>query len=238
MPVPNWHAVGQNLRYLTGVGVSSFFGECDHGAAHIAEMDELRAWVQASMMFNSSLNPSVLVDDFVLHFYGAVAHPHVMAHMKGWEASLRGVKNWTAALAHGGFIECGSDVLIHPGNCYDQPWVSVKPALNSATQLTTALASLGSGLMNAPYVERVQKLLLSSWWILLMRWEEACAFATSSQLAWPLHSNMTVSLSNWLEAAAHQHIDKLCDGIPGFTAQSYNSTPTRGKVCHVQGAVE
>ena len=47
----------------------------------------------------------------------------------------------------------------------------------------------------------------------------------------PLNGNMTVSLADWLAAAARQDIVSLCNGIPGFTAQSFNSTPTAGKVC-------
>jgi hypothetical protein len=234
MPVPNWHAVGENIQYLAAMGVTSYFGESDHGAGHIAEMNELRAWVEASMMFNSTMDPNQLVDEFVLNFYGRVAHPHVMAHMDGWERSLQSVKNWTAALAHGGFVECGNDPLIHPGNCYDQPWVTVEPALNSAAELNAALVALrGAGVMGTTYASRVEKALMSSWWVLLMRWEEACTFATRERVAWPLHSNMSVALAEWVAAAARQQIDKVCNGIPGFTVnQSYADTSTAGKVCH------
>ena len=47
MPVPNWHAVGENIQYLAAMGVTSYFGESDNGAGHIAEMDELRAQMAA-----------------------------------------------------------------------------------------------------------------------------------------------------------------------------------------------
>ena len=231
MPFPNWKVVGQNLRTYSKMGVSSYFGESDHGARHIAEMSELRAWLQASMLWNASLDPIVLVDEFLYDFYGEVAHPFVMSHMDGWETGLQGVTNWTNALSHGGFMGCGADSLIHPGNCYLQPWVTPGPVLRSATELTAAITALGSGVQNAPYVQRVEKVLLSSWWIVLMRWEEACTYATEHHLAWPLDRNMTISLADWVDAAARQEIVSLCNSIPGFTAQSYNSTPTAGKVC-------
>ena len=233
MPFPNWRTVGQNLQHYSSMGVSSYFGESDHGAGHIAEMSELRAWVQSSMLWDVSLDPSVLVDEFVLNYYGEVAHTHVLAHIEGWETGLQAVANWTDALSHGGFMSCGADALIHPGNCYQQPWVTMDPVLRSATELTAALAALGSEPMNAPYARRVEKVLLSSWWIILMRWEEACAYANVHSLAWPLHRNMTVSLSDWIVAAAQHEIVSLCDSIPGFTVQSYNDTPTAGKVCDV-----
>eukprot|EP01052_Picozoa_sp_SAG31_P043906 SAG31_NODE_7470_length_1681_cov_1.360303_2_plen_273_part_01 len=231
MPFPNWKAVGISLNSYSKMGVSSYFGESDHGAGHIAEMSELRAWVQASMLWNSYLDPAVLVDEFVLHYYGEIAHPHVLAHIDGWETGLQAVTNWTSALAHGGFMGCGADTIIHPGNCYLQPWVTMGPVLRSATELTAALVALGSGAQNAAYFHRVEKVLLSSWWIMLLRWEEACTYATEHHLLWPLDRNMTVSLADWVEAAARQEIVSLCNSIPGFTAQSYNSTPTAGKVC-------
>ena len=102
-------------------------------------------------------------------------------------------------------MECGNDPLIHPGNCYDQPWVTVEPALNSAAELNAALVALkGAGVMGTTYASRVEKALISSWWVLLMRWEEACAFATREGVAWPLHSNMSVALAEWVAAAARQ----------------------------------
>ena len=48
MPVPNWETVGTNLQFYSSVNVTQYFGESIHGAGHIAEMNELRAWVQAS----------------------------------------------------------------------------------------------------------------------------------------------------------------------------------------------
>ena len=99
MTVPNWHAVGENLRYLTGAGVSSFFGECDHGAGYAAEMDELRAWVQASMMFNSSLNPSAPVDEFVLQLYGTVLNSGAqLTTAIAWSMRRFEFERWSARL--------------------------------------------------------------------------------------------------------------------------------------------
>jgi hypothetical protein len=107
-------------------------------------MDELRAWVQASMLWNASRDPAALVAEFVASYYGAIAAPHVLAHISGWETSIRtDVHNWTTALAHGGFTDCGADVMIHPGNCYEQPWLMVDPVVNSAIALKQALVVLG-----------------------------------------------------------------------------------------------
>ena len=232
MPVPNWETVGTNLQFYSSVNVTQYFGESIHGAGHIAEMNELRAWVQASMMWDATRDPASLVSEFVLHFYGARAAPHVMAHMDAWGRGLQSVTNWTDALSHGGFTACGADALIHPGNCYDQPWVTMQPVVESAIALRAALDALDPAFeSDAIFAHRVEKVLISSWWIILMRWDEACSYATQHQLEWPLAESMAASLQGWEAATARQGIVKLCDGIPGFTAASYNDTKTAGKFC-------
>lgn len=232
MPVPNWETVATNLQFYSSVNVTQYFGESIHGAGHVAEMNELRAWVQASMMWDATRDPASLVSEFVLHFYGARAAPHVMAHMDAWGRGLQSVTNWTDALSHGGFTACGADALIHPGNCYDQPWVTMQPVVESAIALRAALDALDPAFeSDAIFAHRVEKVLISSWWIILMRWDEACSYATKHQLEWPLAESMAASLQGWEAATARQGIVKLCDAIPGFTAASYNDTKTAGKFC-------
>ena len=46
-------------------------------------------------------------------------------------------------------------------------------------------------------------LLLGSWWILLMCWDEACEYAMAQKIAWPLDEEMSDSLAAW-EADAHR----------------------------------
>ena len=79
---------------------------------------------------------------------------------------------------------------------------------------------------------RVEKVLLSPWWVLLMRWDEACAHATKYKLGWPLKPAMADSLAGWEAAMAAHGVVSLCTAIPGFDPQTYNDTSTAGKVCH------
>ena len=201
--MPNWHVVGSNLAYFRSQNVTGYFGEATlgaGGAACIAKhgvctatMTELRSWLQFSMMWDHTRDPTLLVAEFVREFYGPIAGPRVAEHMSGWESSVAELgshlspANWTAIEDIGGFIECScSDGEGHPGHCpgacAQKAWITPEPVVRSAVVLTAALSELALDSANAEFHSRTERVLLSSWWILLMRWDECCEFATAAEI--------------------------------------------------------
>jgi hypothetical protein len=220
-----------------------------------ATMTELRSWLQFSMMWDATRDPVALVAEFVANFYGPIAGPHISEHIQNWEKSVAKLgatltpANWSRIEAIGGFTGCScSDSKGHPGHCpgacYEKSWVTPEPVVTSAVALTTALKELALDSANDQFFIRTERVLLSSWWIILMRWDECCEFATAAEIEWPLDTFMNVSLSRWEDAmAAHGTVfgsgacpDK--DPMTGvcWNASGYASTNTTGRTCQLKSA--
>jgi hypothetical protein len=79
LPHPNWRVIAPNLRYLTGQKVIGMFLQ---GDSHCSAGDfvELRAWVQAHLMWKPERDMDTLIDEFLAGYYGAAA-PSLRRHL-------------------------------------------------------------------------------------------------------------------------------------------------------------
>ena len=69
-----------------------------------------------------------------------------------------------------------------PGACAQKAWVVPEPLVSSAVALTAALKELALDSSNVEFYTRTERVLLSSWWVILMRWDECCEFATAAEI--------------------------------------------------------
>ena len=89
MPQPNWFNIEADIKLLAANGVRGVFAEGE-GSYPVAEMDEMRSWLLASLSFDPSRNGTALMHEFLRGFYGEQAAPLVLQHMKIWtDAVLR-----------------------------------------------------------------------------------------------------------------------------------------------------
>lgn len=74
LPHPNWRVIAPNLRYFADNKVIGMFMQ---GDAHcsVGDFVEMRAWVQAKLMWNLDLDIEELIDEFLAGYYGAAAGP-------------------------------------------------------------------------------------------------------------------------------------------------------------------
>lgn len=73
-PHPNWFHDGANIRFFRDHGVKGLF---EQGAYQSfgSEMAEMRAWVEAQMLWNPDLDDRKLIDEFLSAYYGKAAKP-------------------------------------------------------------------------------------------------------------------------------------------------------------------
>lgn len=87
LPHPNWYVLGENIRALGQMGVKGVFAQGAHLSMG-AEMAELRAWVLAQLLRDSSQDDAALIRAFLDGYYGVEAAPYIRRYMDLlWEAS-------------------------------------------------------------------------------------------------------------------------------------------------------
>lgn len=226
VPFPDWSVIGPNMAFFAAHGVSSVFIEATQSYP-IAGMDELRTWVAASLLWDGSRDPAALVDEFLVGYYGAAAAPHVARHMAAYE-------NATRSGGDGGYVRDGCrwgpdarEVQLPTRDCFLLPWLTDYAVMGSAEALSAALAAAG-GLGSGVHATRVERVWISTQWVLLNRWAELCLFATAQRppLEWPANRTMAGAVHELVAALGRQNITWLAPPLyaPGWNASSLLTT--------------
>lgn len=68
----NWDTMTADMRMYSDMGVRRFYNQ---GSVHysVAQMTEMRIFIESSLMWNSSLNFQELVEEFIAQYYGPAA---------------------------------------------------------------------------------------------------------------------------------------------------------------------
>ncbi|MDR3121125.1 MAG: DUF4838 domain-containing protein [Clostridiales bacterium] len=88
MPFPNFHVLGDNIRYFIENHVKGIFEE---GATTVyggAELAELRAYVLAKLLWNPKSDTNELVEEFITGYYQAASAP-ILAYFNLIHSKLR-----------------------------------------------------------------------------------------------------------------------------------------------------
>jgi hypothetical protein len=163
MPWPNYDVLGPNIRYLLNNSVKGIFEEGQYWA-YGGELQEMRSYLVLKLMYNPSLNQSVLTTDFLNGFYGAIGAPTVAAY----------IANTSESAAETNFF---LGIFVSPTSTY------LTPAL-----ILQAVASLANAAAASPqpYSLRLQTLWLAPTYVALLRWNEMKAWASANGIPWPL----------------------------------------------------
>ena len=78
-PFPDWDELGSDLEFYHQHGVSGIFCEGDYNS--VGEMQVMRTWVMAHLMWNPGLNVWKLVREFSTGYYGA-AGPYIYRYLR------------------------------------------------------------------------------------------------------------------------------------------------------------
>lgn len=80
LPHPNWYVLGENIRTFRRMGVKGVFEQGAHLSMG-AEMAELRAWLLAQLLRDSTQDDGALAREFLDGYYGVDSAPHIQRYM-------------------------------------------------------------------------------------------------------------------------------------------------------------
>ncbi len=194
LPHPNLRVLGPNVRFFVDHGVKGVF---EQGAyqSHGAEMAELRAWVLAKLLWDPSLDPDRLIDEFLTGYFGAAA-PHVHAYL---------------TVMHDALEKSGDDLT-----CYspaDAQFLSLDTLCRAAGHLKAAEAAVQD---DAALLQRVQAARLPVLYTFLMRWQPLRDEAATAKTAWPLADSRSEVYDEFMRIAKAADVTHIREGSPGF----------------------
>lgn len=88
---PNFASLAPNLRFFAGLGIEDVFSQDSRDAGSFGFFPELRGYLNARLLWNPELEPSVLTAEFLAAYYGAAAEK-LQAYLKLNETALAAAK--------------------------------------------------------------------------------------------------------------------------------------------------
>jgi len=164
-PHPNLRTLGPNIKYFSEHGVRGVFSQGAYSAPG-AQMDLLRAWVTAKLMWNPTLNDQKLIDEFLDGYFGPAGR-HIRAYLDAFE---------TAIDATGEFIY----MIEHP---IAKKWLGLETLSNAMGHMLAAKKSVQG---EAELTKRVEIAELSLLYPFMVRWDELYEESAARGTAWPL----------------------------------------------------
>lgn len=89
LPHPNWYALGPNLRLFQKYNVQGVFEEGAY-QSNGAEMEELRAWLLAQLLWNPQQDDRALIREFLDGYYGRAAASPIQRYLDLMENASKG----------------------------------------------------------------------------------------------------------------------------------------------------
>lgn len=177
-PHPNWFVTAPNIRFFHLHGVKGLFEQGAYQSTG-AEMAELRAWLQAQLMWNPYQDEGKLIDEFLEGYYGWNPARYIRKYMK------------LLSEATGDFYM----------TCYtspDAPFLDFE-TLAEAEKLWNLAEQAAQG--NPELLRRVRIGHLPVRYVWLSRWTQLRIDSIKKDMRWPLpHSRKEVA-DEWLEVA-------------------------------------
>lgn len=207
LPHPNLRVLGPNVRFFVDHNVKGIF---EQGAytTNGAEMAELRAWVLAKLLWNPSLNPDKLIQEFLNGYFGPAAKP-----INDYLTLIH-----DAASSADDKLGCFADIDASPVRV-SWPTNDKSKFLTLAT-MTRALELLNQAersVSNQPeLLFRVQCAKLPTQYAFMMCWLPWRQEAVENKLPWPMPDNIQQAYDNFIAVAKHNHVTRLDEWNEGF----------------------
>jgi len=87
VPFPNFSVLAENLKMFRDAGVTMMFEQGLRGCSG-GEMNELRTWLLAKLMWNPDQDTDSLINEFVHGYYGETAAPYILEYISKAESEL------------------------------------------------------------------------------------------------------------------------------------------------------
>lgn len=190
LPHPNLLVLGPNVKFFVDHGAKGIF---EQGAyqSYGAEMAELRAWVLAKLLWNSSLHADSLIDEFLDGYYGR-ASSDIGAYLE---------------LIHEA-VDATGDKL----GCFspeDAKFLSFKVLNEGWKHLKAAEAAAGH---DAELRRRVEVAQMPVLYTFLVRWDALRAEAKQAGAEWPLAGDKKEVYARFMEIAKAANVTKVSEG--------------------------
>ena len=119
--------------------------------------------------------------EFLDGYYAPQATPFLIAHMQLYHAAVQAT----------GWRVCASDNYLAP---FFEPRAVTLPSIALIDQASAAVTTSNGSLV---LLQRLTKLRLSPWFVLLLRWDEACVAAKALGMKWPLAQQLNASYTDF-----------------------------------------
>jgi len=193
---PNLRVLGPNIRFFVENNVTGVFEQGAYQGPG-AEMEQLRSWVLAKLLWDPTLKDKGLVKEFLAGYYGPAGR-----HIYDYQKVIHDV------MQKGG----------QPLGCYEGPtrkFMAIEPLTKGWSHLKAAGAAVAD---DPELLERVKVAQMPMLYAFLIKWKDLRKQARKEDIDWPLADDPQVVLGE-LKATAkrigvtfiseHDKLDKL-----------------------------
>jgi len=177
-PHPNWFVLGPNMRFFRDHHVRGVFEEGAY-QSNSSEMEELRAWVLARLLWNPNADDNALINEFLNGYYGNGAARYIRQYL-----------DLLHEASHGYYLTCGS-----PPDAPSLKFSTLAQAEKLWQQAESATQN------NSEKLWRVRQGHLPVRYVWLTRWTQLQREAVRSQANWPLSASRKAVADEWLAVA-------------------------------------
>jgi hypothetical protein len=178
---PNYFSLGPNIQFLANNSVRGVFEEGSGVTSGDGpELEELKDYVMASLLWDPSRDPATLIDEFLNGYYSPSAAPFIKQYMYTMHAAY--VQEYTKDNT----VRVQACCFAPPGGAH-QLYLTADAILKGATAFNGALHALqqSGGTNTTKYRNRVLRATLSVKYTALWRWAELQSYAANASIAWP-----------------------------------------------------
>ena len=184
LPHPNLQVLGPNIRLFAKHGAKGVFPQ-GGGQGYGMEMDDLRAWMLAKLLWQPGRDATAIISEFVEGYYGSAA-PHVRQYLD---------------LTHDAIAASGT-----PLGVLSTPWQPFL-SLDMLGKAEAIFDQAEEAVRHDPAcLGRVQVARLPLRYVWCVRWDELRQMARAEGLPWPGPSDYTANAETFLSAATSNGI--------------------------------
>jgi hypothetical protein len=209
--LPNWLKLGDDVAFYSERNVTGILMEACDGFQP-PDLHEMRVWMLSQLYWDANANATELMLDFLDGYYGPQATPHLLTHMRLYTDAVTRTKHHVSV-----------------GDSVHAPFFAPSVVMPSLAQLAAAIAASNATPGNRIVVQRLEKLRLSPWYVMLFRWDEACMETKMLGMPWPLeHRQLNESYQAFVVQATTMLGSTMSDPniMAGLAALSTNFTHT------------
>ena len=193
--MPDWYSFAPNLKYMSSIGLQGYMAEGMDISPPGTDLAEFKAYLLSQLLWNSSRELATIASEFLVGYYGpsgAVAVKNYMDTMTG-------------SMKTEGFCRAddGQGITFPPTS----PFLSPAALLRSAAGFTKGLRASNT---TPKYFNRLKRASMSTWFVVLVRWDEMQRYAAAQKIVWPLEATKRQAYLSYLSAA---NISAAMDGM-------------------------